>query len=154
MTIADHILDQIDSALGDYTVSDDAMRSAPDLPPLPAVRPRANGRNVLIQRLIERHGLSVEAARAAILAAERGQTGPHTELAAREAQAALDEATAQFRAAFLPLIQRVADQFRQIKAAFQHLPEAVGCDNCGNPTRHRDRPAWQSPYGPPPRRRG
>lgn len=31
MTTADHILDQIDTALGDYSISDDAMRSAPDL---------------------------------------------------------------------------------------------------------------------------
>lgn len=37
MSTADHILDQIDTCLGDYTVSDDAMRCTPDLPPLPAV---------------------------------------------------------------------------------------------------------------------
>jgi hypothetical protein len=153
VSTADHILDQIDSCLGDYELSDDAMRCAPDLPPLPAVRPRANGANILIGRLIERHGLSPEEARAAILAAERAQTGPHTELAAAEAQAVLDEMAAQFRAAFQPMIRRVADQFRQIKEAFEHLPEAVGCNDCSKPSRRRDRPAWQSPYGPAQRRR-
>lgn len=150
---ADNILDQIDSCLGDYAVSDDAMRSAPDLPPLPAVRPRANGAVVLVQRLIDRHGLSAEEARAAVLAAEYGLDTDHARLAAAEAQAALEEITTQLRAAFEPMLQRVADQFRQIKEAFQRLPEAAGCDDCGTPARRRDRPAWQSPYGPARRRR-
>jgi len=146
------VLDQLHATLDDWTVSDDAMRHKPDSP-VPAVRPRANGRNILIQRLIERHGLDVDTAQAAVLAAERGQTDGDAALAAAEAQAVLDEIAAQFRAAFRPMMQRVVDQFRQIKEAFQHLPEAVGCNDCGKPVRPRDRPAWQSPYGPAPRRR-
>lgn len=153
MSTADQIINQIDHALGDYAVSADAMRCAPDLPPPPAVRPRANGRNMLIQRLIDRHGLTADEARAAILDAERGQQGPHTELAGLEAQAALDEIRAAFRAAFQPLLERVTAQFAQLKEAFQHLPEAAGCNDCGRPARRRDRPAWQTPYGPAPRRR-
>lgn len=152
MSTADHILDQIDTALGDYAVSDDAMRSAPDLLP-PPERPRTNGQNVIIRRLIDRHGLTAEQAQAAILAVEQGQTGEHSDLAALEAQAFLAEFQANLRAAFQPLLQRVADQFRQIKEALQYLPEAVGCDDCGKRVPRRDRPAWQSPYGPAPRRR-
>lgn len=150
---ADDIIDQIDTCLTDYEISDDAMRCAPDMPRPPAIRPRANGSIVLVRRLIERHGLTETEARAAVLAAERGQDAEHARLAAVEASAVIAEVSAQFRAAFEPMIRRVADQMRQIKEAFQHLPEAVGCGDCGKPARRRDRPAWQSPYGPPRRRR-
>jgi len=152
VSTADQILTQIDSALGDYDIGPDAMRVAPDLPPGPAVRPRANGRNVIVQRLIDRRDLTPEEARSAILAAERGQTGPHAELAAVEAQAALDEIAASFRAAFRPMLERAAAQFVQIKEALQRLPDPVGCEVHGKPARRRDRPAWQTPYGPPRRR--
>lgn len=53
------------------------------------------------------------------------------------------------RAAF----QRIAPAIQEAGEAFRHVPEAVGCDDCTKPTRPRDRPAWQSPYGPPQRRR-
>ena len=149
MSTADHVLDQIDSVLGDYDVSYDAMRWVPDLPTPSAVRPRANGRNIIIQRLIDRHGLDADEAHAAVFAAERGQGGDHARLAAVEAQAALNEVAAQIRAAVQPMLQRVTDQFRQIKEAFQQLPEAVDY----KPAPRRDRPAWQTPYGPPRRRR-
>ena len=149
----DDVLGQIDSALDDWDVSGYATRWAPDVPTPPAVRSHANGSVVLVGRLIDRHGLSPKQARAAVLAAERGQRGPHADLAALEAQAVLAEMQESLRAAFQPLLQRVADQFRQIKEAFRHLPEAVGCDDCGKPPRPRDRPAWQSPYGPARRRR-
>ena len=149
MSTADHVLDQIDHTLGDYDVSYDAMRCAPDLPPPPAVRPRINGRNVIVQRLIDRHGLNADEAHAALLAAERGQDSEQARLAAAEAQAALNEVAAQIRAAVQPMIQRVADQFRQIKEVLQQLPEVVDY----KPAPRRDRPAWQTPYGPPSRRR-
>jgi hypothetical protein len=149
----DDVLGQIDNALDDWDVSGDAMRwgASPTAPP--AVRPRMNGANVLIGRLIERHGLTPAEAQAAVVAAELGRLGPHADLAAREAQAVLAEMQESLRAAFQPLLQRVADQFRQIKEAFRHLPEAVGCDDCGKPPRPRDRPAWQTPYGPARKRR-
>ncbi len=158
MSTADHILDQIDTCLGDYDVSDDAMRWAPDPPP-PVVRPHANGSVVLVRRLMDRHGLDIDQARAAVLAAERGQDTEHARLASEEARACLEEINAQFRASFQAFAERVTEQFQQVaeqfgrmKEALQRLPEAVGSDDCGKPPRLRDRPAWQSPYGPPRRR--
>lgn len=156
---ADDVLTQIDNALHDYDIGPDAMRSAPDLPPPPVTPPRANGRNALIQRLIDRHGLDADTARAAVLDAERGHDTEHARLAAREARAAMDEIHTHFRAGFRALAERVteqvrhvSEQFAQLKEAIQQLPEPA-CTAHGKPVRRRDRPAWQSPYGPAPRRR-
>lgn len=149
---ADNILDEIDTALWDYSVGVDAMRSAPDLPP-PPVRPRPNGRSILVERLVDRHGLTPEQAREAVWAVEYGQVGEHAELAATEAQTAAGEMLASMRAAFRPMLERVAAQFKQIAEAFEQLRQTVACDDHSKPAPRRDRPAWQSPYGPARRRR-
>jgi len=156
---ADDVLNQIDTALHDYDIGPDAMRSTPDPPP-PVTRPRANGSTALARRLTERHGLTPEQARTAVLEAEQGRDTEHARLAALEARAALEEIHAHFRAGFQAFAERVTQQFRQVadqfarmKEALAHLPEAEGCNDCGKPPRPRDRPAWQSPYGPPQRRR-
>lgn len=149
----DDVLDQIDACLGDYDISDDAMRYAPDIPKQPIIRPRANGSTVLIQRLTDRHGLSRQEAAAAVLAAERGQDNEHARLAATEAQAVMGEISAQFRAAFQPMVQHMTEQFAKINEAFRQVAEAVNSEIPGKPPRLRTRPAWQSPYGPAQRRR-
>ncbi|KFG08121.1 hypothetical protein [Streptomyces scabiei] len=52
--------------------------------------------------------------------------------------------------ACLPAVQAAAQQFAQITQALQ----AAGyLDEDGKPVKRPDRPAWQSPYGPAPRRR-
>lgn len=55
-----------------------------------------------------------------------------------------------FVQAFMPTAQAVTEQFAQLQQALQH---AGLLDADGRPTRTADRPAWQSPYGPPKRRR-
>lgn len=80
MSTADHILDQIDTCLGDYDVSDDAMRVAPDLPALPAVRfvvvtadtSSATAALARIRQLRETMDAFAEAVTPAAVAASRG----------------------------------------------------------------------------------
>jgi acyl-CoA reductase-like NAD-dependent aldehyde dehydrogenase len=65
-------------------------------------------------------------------------------------------AVEQVRAALRAWAEAVAPSVRALVAEFarlaEHLREAGVVDDQGRPAR-RDRPAWQSPYGPPPRRR-
>lgn len=152
MSTADHVLDQIDSALGDYAVSDDAMRCAPDLPPVPVVRRPVAGRDVLTRRLIDRHDLTPEEARDAVLAVDRGEGGVHAELVAAEARAIAAEMTARIRIALQPMAEAAINTLKQLSESLAQLRQAGLCDNDGKPARRRDRPAWQTPYGPPRRR--
>ncbi|MER7815633.1 hypothetical protein [Streptomyces sp. NPDC096153] len=63
--------------------------------------------------------------------------------------ARMAEITHQFRQmieAVLPAVRAAAEQAAQVFAALQ----AAGLvDEDGKPTRPADRPAWQTPYGPP-----
>jgi acyl-CoA reductase-like NAD-dependent aldehyde dehydrogenase len=65
-------------------------------------------------------------------------------------------AVEQMRAAFQAWAEAVGPALRALVAEFarlaEQLREAGVVDDQGRPTR-RDRPAWQSPYGPPSRRR-
>jgi len=48
--------------------------------------------------------------------------------------------------AFAPVVDAIAKQFAALQEAFQ----AAGLlDANGQPVKPADRPAWQSPYGPP-----
>ncbi|MFD5231001.1 hypothetical protein ACFWJ5_21175 [Streptomyces qaidamensis] len=62
----------------------------------------------------------------------------------------------QMRAAFRTWAEAVVPAVRALVAEFarlaEQLREAGVVDDQGRPA-PRDRPAWQSPYGPPPRRR-
>ena len=65
-------------------------------------------------------------------------------------------AVAQFKAdatavlnTIWPAVQAMAERF---KAIHQHLQDAGLIDQDGHPVKPVDRPAWQSPYGPPTRR--
>ncbi|MFJ1731488.1 hypothetical protein [Streptomyces sp. NPDC088254] len=67
-------------------------------------------------------------------------------------RAAVEQMRAALRAwgeAVAPAVRAMAEEFARLA---QHLREAGVVDDHGRPVR-RDRPAWQSPYGPPPRRR-
>ncbi|MEU1497316.1 hypothetical protein [Streptomyces sp. NPDC005732] len=166
MTSTDDVLAQIDSAVDDWTISGDAMRSAPDLPPS---RPQMqlsfglSGREIMIRRLIDEHGLTRITARNAVLAAERGSDSERAELVRTEARAIANEMSERIRIAFQPMaeaaiatLKQLSESLARLRAnthAFQHAPEAVGCNDCGKPTSPRDRPAWQSPYGQARRRR-
>jgi hypothetical protein len=65
------------------------------------------------------------------------------------AVADLHAAVRQFAEACVPMVQAFAQQFTQVTKALQ---EAGYLDEAGKPAERPDRPAWQSPYGPPTRR--
>lgn len=119
----------------------------------------------LAQRLVDRHGLDQGEALTAVIRAQLGMTdGPHAQLVATEARAVLDEAHAA-------VVKRINEAMRAITEAFRLFGEAAAramqasrddyvlvpaalpdpADH--RPRRPRGRPAWQTPYGPPPRRR-
>ncbi|MFF4292160.1 hypothetical protein ACFY0N_00720 [Streptomyces vinaceus] len=104
---------------------------------------------MLVGRLIDRHGLTPDEAVTAVAQRGRRETGPHTDLVTLEATAVLEEAFAPIRAlmdAFKPIAEAaavvMADLARALRTA--HERQAVAP--------HASRPAWASPYGPPPRR--
>ena len=68
---------------------------------------------------------------------------------ARQA-AELHAAIAQVAASFIPVARAVVEAFNQLG---RQLREAGLIHEDGQPVKVADRPAWQSPYGPPPRRR-
>jgi hypothetical protein len=151
VSTADHILDQIDDALEDWSVSDDAMRSRP------AAEPGIRGATPTVQ-IMDEVGEWQEL---------RGVTGIELHIDSAEfdqAMQALREQIARVQAERVRQVQQVLGAVRVAFAAmakpaakaadnFRHLPEAVGCNDCGTPAPRRDRPAWQSPYGPARRRR-
>jgi ribosomal protein S12 methylthiotransferase accessory factor YcaO len=65
------------------------------------------------------------------------------------AGAALSAAITEFAQALLPAVQAAA---RQLTAHLEALKTAGLLDTNGKPARRTDRPAWQSPYGPPTKR--
>ncbi|MFF4388544.1 hypothetical protein ACFY0G_17455 [Streptomyces sp. NPDC001552] len=105
---------------------------------------------VLIHRLIQNRGLTVEEAVVAVAQRRRREVGPHTDLVTAEAAAVLHEAFAPIRAmmeAFKPVAQAMATAMADLVRALQR-PAIQGAA-----TARASRPAWASPYGPPPRRR-
>ncbi|MEU3683736.1 hypothetical protein AB0E99_22750 [Streptomyces sp. NPDC030592] len=99
MSSTEEILQQIDTATADRTVSDHAMRCRPMPEP--------------------------------------------------EAAQQLGDLVRAFVRALQPVVQAAAATLRQLDEALR----AAGHTPGGKPDRRRDRPAWQSPYGPPPRRK-
>ncbi len=66
-----------------------------------------------------------------------------------ELAAAAQAIATVFVHAVLPAVQAAAQQL----AAFQQQMQTAGLlDSDGRPARPADRPAWQTPYGPPTRR--
>ncbi|WP_433856717.1 hypothetical protein [Streptomyces kronopolitis] len=105
---------------------------------------------LVAQRLVARHGLTAQQALAAVAQAERGESGEHTDLVRTEAHALLAElaaALAPIREAFrrmAPAVKAAGAAMLQAAEQLRSSPASAG---------RRDRPAWQSPYGPPARRR-
>lgn len=117
---------------------------------------------LLVQRLIDRHGLDPVEAHAAVASALRGITdGPHAQLVAAEARAALSETYAAVAARSAEALRSITEAFRALGEAVRRAMTPVRSDYVlappvpGTPTppRARDgRPPWQTPYGPPARR--
>lgn len=147
------ILDQIDAALHDDSISPDAMRYAPNAEAPPG-QPAAgtSGRSVLVRRLTERHGIDPDDAREAVLAAELGRATEHAAIVRAEARAVMDEALQRLRIAFRPMAESMTETLKQLSQAFEQLRASASTIPTAACGRRSDRPAWQSPYGPATRR--
>lgn len=115
---ADDVLDQIDSCLGDYQLSPDAMRWSPEEPP-----PTPPG---------------VGFERTAVVTIDTTAVTEQFEQLRRNLQAFGEAAQARFE---------------EIGRAFEAMKQAGVCDDHGRRLPPRDRPAWQSRYGPAHQRR-
>lgn len=104
---------------------------------------------ILVGRLVQRRGLTVEEAVTAVAQRRRREDGPHTDLVVAEAHAVMSEALApvrEFMEAMRPMMQAATTAMAELgRALLQSAPAATAA--------RRDRPAWATPYGPPPRRR-
>lgn len=174
MSTADHILDQIDHALHDYDVSDDAMRSAP-------AATTWRGHSVSME--ITDEAVGEPRMWIAPVGVSPDQVGEWQEIGgvatvdihittppdfeefaqrwadfverlqarrreeARQAQAAFEAFGRAYAQAVKPAVEAVAQGFAEIQKAMRHVNPPLP------PGRRRDRPAWQSPYGPARRRR-
>ncbi|MFD9422230.1 MULTISPECIES: hypothetical protein [unclassified Streptomyces] len=105
---------------------------------------------VLSSRLVRNRGLTPDEALLAVLQRRRGDTGPHIHLAAEEVNALVEEVAApirEFAAAMAPAVEAACTAIRELLSSLQLPPAHQPVKN------RRDRPAWASPYGPPPRAR-
>ncbi|MFC7906438.1 hypothetical protein [Streptomyces nigra] len=169
MSSSEEILEQIGRALSDHTVGPDAMRCAPDpdpdpgpdpvpVPPVrvvPAAAGRMVAREAVVRRLVDDHGLTPDTAAAAVHAVETGQPTEHQHLvtaAARAIAAELAQRLGQIFAAFTRALEPMA---RAAAAAMRQLDDALrAAGHRASSSRGRPgRKAWESPYGPPPRRK-
>lgn len=119
-------------------------------------------RDHLAQRLVDRHDLDPMEAYAAVSRMHLGiTTGPHAQLVADEARAALAELHAAVAARVGEAMRSITEAFRPLAAAAARAMQATRADyalappppGTPAPPRARDgRPPWQTPYGPPARR--
>ncbi|MEV3895364.1 hypothetical protein [Streptomyces anulatus] len=103
---------------------------------------------LLMRRLIRNQGLTVEEAVTAVGQCRRRETGPHTHLARAEATAVLREAAEPIRA-FVAQLRPAAEAAARAMAS---LNTALRAHPGHTAPARTDRPAWVTPYGPPPRR--
>lgn len=163
MTSADDVLDQIDAALYDATVSADAMRSRPAAEPegilgvVPTVyiADEAGDWQEIQAAIRDSFDLQIDPA-----SIDTAAVNPPAHAAdwgtIRDLMIRVDAAQARRAQIVLEGLKRamarLAAPAAEAAEGFRHLPEAVGCDDC-KPAPPRDRPAWQSKYGPARRRR-
>ncbi|WP_045563008.1 hypothetical protein [Streptomyces sp. FxanaA7] len=155
MTTADRILDQINSALNDYTVSDDAMRSQPEPPATPRRGPDCD------LQIMDEAGewQNVPGVTSFAIQIEYDDTEFQQSLQrlreniariqaerARQAQEMARMFARAYVQAVKPAMEAAAAAFAEVQKAVQHANPPLP------PGRRHDRPAWQSPYGPPRRR--
>lgn len=125
------------------------MNTPPNMPA------EARARILLAHRLMRRHGLTPGEALDALDQARDGRDGPHTDLARAEARAALEEMCGPVRDLLQRWAEAVGPALQALGATMRHLAEqlrgARQDDYALAPPRpeRSDRPAWQSPYGPP-----
>ncbi|MFJ6729421.1 hypothetical protein ACIQPQ_31415 [Streptomyces sp. NPDC091281] len=163
MTSTSHILEQIDGALEDWTVSEDAMRSQP---------PREEGSSGIPFQgftpalyIEDEAGEWQEVGRVSSSALhfeppeidpEFARTWARFRESVHQAQIARARQASELFEVIAETLRRMApaveEDVRAVDAVMQAAQKAGLCDDRGKPLRPRDRPAWQSPYGPPRRR--
>ncbi|GHJ04759.1 hypothetical protein TPA0906_66240 [Streptomyces olivaceus] len=149
---SEDILAQIDSTLDDWTVSDDAMRSQP-----PAERETVGPRLWIAP---SRTGPSddgweeVGHLGSIDFHIEPPRIDPEFQQRWQELQDYLVRAAAerarwaqQVMEAFIPRVEEAGQAIAKYTEIIEEMTPPLP------PGRRRDRPAWQSPYGPPQRRR-
>lgn len=108
-------------------------------------------RNILIGRLVDRYGLDQNTAEVAADQALANIPTEYSAIVAAEAAAISGEALSalmgqlgQFWQALQPVISQFVRNFNSMAEQVDHCAKYLQ-----GPTRPGDRPAWQSPYGPP-----
>ncbi|MEU9323235.1 hypothetical protein AB0D91_05385 [Streptomyces canus] len=149
MSTADHILDQIDQALGDSTVGPDAMRSQP-APEPPSGSPVFHGTTPTLQ-IMDEVGEWHEVQGVVHLDSDQTLVNVTVDTTAIVEQ--FDRLLRQVDAFAETVAPRVAEAGQAIARGFETLKQAGVCDDHGLPLPPRDRPAWQSRYGPARQRR-
>lgn len=111
---------------------------------------------VMVGRLVRRR-LTMGEALTAVDQRRRRESSPHTDLVTAETEAYVQEFRASLQAlvdAFQPLVaaatRAMAELGKALQPAARQLAEHAAASS--TPVRRRDRPAWASTYGPPPRR--
>lgn len=114
-------------------------------------------RGVLARRLVVRHGLDPLAAYMAVTRVDHGLPTEHEQLVRAEARAVVEEVCApairrirEALDALTPALRLVAERMQAAAASMTRAGFALAPPP---PPRRPDRPAWQSKYGPPARRR-
>lgn len=182
MSTADHILDQIDNALHDWSVSDDAMRSRPEPAVLPEPRTLPGRVPVVDMHSRPEAGtICLDGFRATVMAMDEAgewqdlggarsvdfhieppQIDPDFQRAWREMQEYIARVQAERVRRAQEALEAFARAYTQairpaMEAAAKGLAEIQKAAQHVNPPlppgRRHDRPAWQSPYGPARRRR-
>lgn len=153
----DDILSQIDNTLEDWAVSGDAMRSRParepNAPHVSIMNEAGEWQEIEGVTSVEFH-IEPPAIDADFIQSlqqlQEHLARTHAERV-RQAQAFLDAFKQIFEQTVAPAVQEAA---RNAAKGLASVKRAADCDvHCGPPPPPRDRPAWQSPYGPARQRR-
>jgi hypothetical protein len=129
------------------------MHERPTEPTTAELRARLAAREILTRRLVERHGLTRFTARRVVIAVERGHDTPHADLVRAEAHEVMRpvcEAFSRLREQLRSVFEANSGMLRALADSLRRSGLAENQD--GRRTRRPDRPAWQTPYGPPRRR--
>jgi hypothetical protein len=161
---ADDILNQIDDTLHDWTVSDDAMRSRPAheaakpqlwIAPVGTTPASDDWQEVGHIRDIDVHiePPAIDPEFAQTWQAFREQLARAEAARVRQAMEALQAIKQAFQQLITPAAREAARAVNAAAQAVEQARQAGICDDHGRPLPPRDRPAWQSRYGPAHQRR-
>jgi hypothetical protein len=108
--------------------------------------------DVLVHRLSDRHGLRLLESHFAVRRVALGIPGRHEELVRAEAHLLLREIVATLQRVVTELARALMSALQQLGEAARRASAAMEQAAANNQAARRDRPAWATPYGPPPRR--